>query len=405
MELSRFFKAAPVAEPARAIAAIRRVGFVEGAIGDADAVNAIAGLFPHVVFQSVGSSWPESSSPHFDILIVSLDANDSSQIEDATRRLQSGMGDTQLVAVLRNADVATSRLLAREGVADVLPAPVSETALAISLERLLQNVVTDAAGAPGRGNQVVSLLKAGGGVGATALGVQLATMLAAQQGGRNQVCFADLDLQLGNASLYLDLSDSLTIGDCLASGLALDETQFSTVLAMHKSGARLLAAPRDLTALDSLSPLQVDGLISGLRRDFALTIVDLPPVWTSWTNRVLELSDRIILVTQLSVAHIHLVRRQINALALQRLGDRPLTLVCNDFSSEQDASISRKAAERAIGRAFDVVIPEDRKTMRSAINQGLQISSVSRGTKIEKALQQLADVFTAGVPAAATKKR
>ena len=98
----------------------------------------------------------------------------------------------------------------------------------------------------------------------------------------------------------------------------------------------MLAAPRQLTPLDALTPQSgIESLVGGLRRDFALTIIDLPSVWTPWTNRALQLADRIVLVTQLSVPHVHLVRRQMNVLSLQKLDDRPLLLVCNALSSEQ----------------------------------------------------------------------
>jgi pilus assembly protein CpaE len=149
--------------------------------------------------------------------------------------------------------------------------------------------------------------------------------------------------------------------------------------------------------LETLAASHIDGLIKGLRRDFPLTLIDLPSVWTAWTNRLLSLSDRIILVTHLSVPHIQLVKRQLQVLATQKLDTRPLTLVCNSVSPEQQSSVSIKAAERALGRAFDVVIPEDRRIMTAAINQGLELSAVRRGTKLEKAINDLADKAAGGV--------
>jgi pilus assembly protein CpaE len=155
-----------------------------------------------------------------------------------------------------------------------------------------------------------------------------------------------------------------------------------------------------MSPLELISPPLVDALFEGLRRNFALTIVDLPADWTAWTNRVLELADRIVLVTQLSVPHTHLVRRQISALQTQRLADKPLTLVCNAVNGDQQATVSLKAAERAIGRPFDVVVPEDRRLMSAAINQGLLIADVKRKTKVEKAIADLAGKIAAGAPVA-----
>jgi len=238
------------------------------------------------------------------------------------------------------------------------------------------------------------VLKAGGGVGATSLAVQ-AGIMAAGQVGRGGVCFADLDLQFGSAALYLDMAEALTVSDCLAVGEFLGDTQFATALAAHGSGMRLLAAPRDVTALDALTPQLTDSLLTALRRDFALTIADLPPVWTAWTYRALQSAVRIVLVTRLSVPHVHLVRRQLELMTLQKLDTIPLTLVCNAVNGDRQNMLSIRAAERAIGRPFDIVIPEDTRVMETASNQGLDIAMVRRGTKLEKAIAQLVDVMTA----------
>jgi pilus assembly protein CpaE len=290
--------------------------------------------------------------------------------------------------------------LRREGPAEVLPAPDSVPAGALSLERLRASGPA-AADPPSKTGEVVAILKAGGGVGATTLAVQVAALLA--QRGAGGVCLADLDLQSGSAALYLDLPEAVTITDCLSSG-SLTDTPFADALATHRTGARLLAAPRDMVALETLSPPDISALVAGLRRDFPLTLVDLPPVWTAWTNQLLTLADRIVLVTHLSVPHVQMVKRQLRVLTAQRLEDRPLILVCNAMSPDQSSSVSVKAAERALERSFDVVIPEDRKTMTAATNQGVELSAVRRGTKVEKAIAELADKVAATAPVAVSRR-
>jgi pilus assembly protein CpaE len=382
---------------------VQRVGVVDGAVGGGERFASLAALFPQITFEPVGALWPQKLASPVDILIVAVDAASSADVEAAAQRLKIKQVAAQVVVVLHDADVVTTRRLIREGAADVLPAPVTEPALAISLERLLaiQSPVPE----PGQGaGDVVAILKAGGGVGATALATQVCAILAGR--GSGEVCLADLDLQFGAAALYLDLPEAITVADCLSAGSSLDETPFATALAAHRSGARVLAAPRDLTPLEAMAPHHVEALLKGLRRDFALTILDLPSVWTAWTNRTLHLADRIVMVTQLSVPHIHMVKRQLRVFAAQRLEERPLTLVCNALTAEQQGGVSLKAAERALGRTFDVVIPEDRRVMNAAINQGQQISAIRRGTKLEKAIVGLADRMAgATVPAKAARGR
>jgi pilus assembly protein CpaE len=367
---------------------VQCVGVVDGAIGGAERFASIAALFPDVQFEPIGSQWSGRQGKRLDVVIIGASAASSDEVEATIKLLRARTFSAKVLVTLRDADVTTTRRLVREGAADVLPAPVSEAALALSLERLLAGAgggtAPIAERAPGR---LVAVLKAGGGVGATALTVQAAATLA--KGGAG-VCVADLDLQFGNAAVYLDLPEAVTVTDCLSSGASLLETPFTTALATHRTGVRLLAAPRDIVALETLGPHETEALLTALRRDFALTIVDLPTAWTVWTSYVLNVVDHIVLVTHLSVPHVQAVKRQLRALASQGLDSRPITLVCNSLSSDQTQSVSVKAAERAIGRDFDIVVPEDRRIMTAAINQGVELSAIRSGTKTEKAIAELA---------------
>ncbi len=372
----------------------RRVGVADGAIGGPERFASIAAQFPHVVFEPLPGGWPEPPAG-LDVFVVSLEGGSAEAVEAGMRRLSASAPQTSVVIALHDADVTTTRRLVRAGAADVLPHPISEPALALSLERLL--ALREAPASPGRPKgEVVAVLKAGGGVGASALAVQAAAAVAAR--GSVEVCLADLDLQFGAAALYLDLPEAITLADCMSSGANLAETPFATALARHRSGARVLAAPREIVALEMLTPEHVEALLSGLRRDFGLVLVDLPSVWTAWTNQVLHQADRIVLVTQMSVPHVQLVKRQLRVLTAQGLEGRPLTLVCNGLTADQTALVSVKAAERAIGREFDVVIPDDGKTMTAAINEGVELSSVRKGTKLEKAVGELAGKLAALAP-------
>ena len=386
----------------RGSAELQTVGVVEGAVGGADHLQVLTNLFPNVAFELLGATWPAKVPAHVKILIAHVDAASATALDQAVERLRNPQAGLKTIIVLRNADVVTTRRLSREGAADVLLEPVSEPALALSLERLLSRE-TQLSDRRRRRGEIVVFLKAGGGIGSTALAVQAAAMLAGQTREGQQVCLADLDLQFGASAFYLDVPDAVTISDCLAAGVSLSETPFATALTAHKSGVRVLAAPRELTPLEFITPPLVDTLFDGLRRDFALTLVELPSVWTAWTNRALQLADRIVLVTNLSVPHIHLVKRQLAVFSTQLLTDKPLTLVCNGTTSEQQAAVSLKAAERAIGRAFDVVVPEDRKLMNAAINQGVTIAAIKRKTKVEQAIAQLATKI--GADALATSAR
>ncbi|HET9161605.1 MAG TPA: hypothetical protein VFN88_13420, partial [Caulobacteraceae bacterium] len=186
---------------------MQTVGVVEGAVGGPDRLSTLASLFPNIGFESLGAAWPDRVPLHVKILIAGVDAASATELDHALQRLRATPSNLHTIIVLRNADVTSTRRLMHEGAADVLLDPVSEPALALSLERLLTRDRHDDGKA---GGEVVAVLKAGGGVGATAVGVQVAALLAQQAGDVPRVCLADLDLQFGAAAFYLDLGDAVT---------------------------------------------------------------------------------------------------------------------------------------------------------------------------------------------------
>jgi pilus assembly protein CpaE len=360
------------------------VGVLDHALG-ADCLIRLKSLCPNVEFIPLHSI---TRAAGLEVLFVRVSGARPAEI-DYAQNMARELGSTcPLVILLDAADVETTRRLAAAGVADILPMPVPEPSLVLCLERLLADDVAEPVTTTG---DVVAILKAGGGVGATTIGVQLAAWLA-RRSGRQSVCYADLDLQFGTSALYLDLPQALTITDVLASTEGLAEVDFDPALARHVSGLRLLASPSELSPLERLNPATVDALLHSLRREMALTLVDLPAVWTAWTDRALHVADRIVLVTNLSVPHLRLTQRQLATLESQQLADKPLTLVCNRCTPEQQSSLPIKVAERTLGRSFDVIVPEDRQLVASAANQGLEFSAVHRGTKAEKAIAALADI-------------
>jgi pilus assembly protein CpaE len=362
------------------------VGYVEGVI-DEHRLASLTALFPQVRFRTVGAVWP--STPPVGLAALVVPATDA-DIDNVVYRLSAREEGPPVIVLLNSSDPNSGRRLIQAGASDIVLAPVSEAAFALSLERLFtQSSTSGGSKEPGR---IVGLLKAGGGVGVTAVGTQLACLLAHRYGEEGSVCFADLDLQFGLGALYMDLAETMSLTDVLDGGGSLEDAPLGTALARHRSGARLLSAPRDLTPLEVVRPDQITGLMAALRREFSLTILDLPTVWNAWTNQALTLCDHIVLMTSLSLPHSILAKRQLRVLALQRLDTITLTLACNRFTAGQGSIITQKDAEKAIGRNFDLLLPDDRSLMNDAVAQGCEISTIRGGTKLEKAISQLADV-------------
>lgn len=396
--MALFSRLSAAREPTRDVADPRerlvRLAYDVAAFDGRAPSETLKSQFPQVLFEPGAGESFQTALERVDVVIAAADGAKPNEIDRLCAGLRGCERRGRVVVFLSNPDVETTRRIVREGAGDVLLSPISEPALAATLERILAAMGRpDSAGGVASGH-VVSLLKAGGGVGATAIAAQVAAMVA-ENGKAQRVCLVDLDVQAGMAAVYLDVTDSITMAEVLAAEGSPSEIGFAAGLGKHASGVRVLAAPHAFMPLEAITMEVIDGLIIALRRDFDLVLLDLPSAWTAWTNRALRQSDQIIMVTNLSVPHAHLTHRQLDLLASQGLSHVPVTVVCNRCGGDAPAAISKRAVEQAIGRPFDVLIPEDRKLMSEAVNQGAAISAIRRGTKLEKALRQLVGEISA----------
>jgi pilus assembly protein CpaE len=380
-----------------------RVAYAAAAFDGAAPPDSFRSQFPQVVFEPLQGEGFTVALRRADVAITTADGADAQAIERLCAELRHFERAGQVVVFLANPSVDIARRIVREGAGDVLTAPLSEHALAATLERIIAGLRRPAAGG-GRSGHVAALLKAGGGVGATMIGAQLAAMVAA---GREapRVCLVDLDVQFGNAAVYLDISNSITMGEVLAAGGDPTEIGFTERLAPHSSGARVLAAPPAFLPLEAISLDLISSLISALRRDFDLVLLDMPTAWTAWTNNAIRLSDQILMITNLSVPHALLVRRQLDLLRTQGLDSAPITLICNRYGGDAPSSIPARSAASAIGRPFDVMIPEDRRLVNEAVNQGAALWTIRRESKVEKALRLVVNQINAARVASQTAGR
>ena len=78
-------------------------------------------------------------------------------------------------------------------------------------------------------------------------------------------------------AVYLDMPDAMSLTDVMRVTGAELAAPLKTMLTAHHSGAYLLAAPADLTPLETITPQQVDSLVETLRREFDLTLVVTTP--------------------------------------------------------------------------------------------------------------------------------
>ncbi len=327
-----------------------------------------------------------------DALVVEVDAQDQSDLDLLNQIVNQHFPNTPVVGTAPDATVQDVRALMRLGVVDFIPQPITREDLIAALEVAAHKRRAESTG--DSGGKIISLLKGGGGVGASTLAVQSACSLMAMKKGKGEkysVSVSDFDLQFGTVALYLDLDDRMGVADLVDSPERLDKSLLDAVMSQHESGVHVLAAPRDVMPLDVVAEDFVGSFLKTMRKEFDFSFIDLPQAWTSWSAEILKKSDVILMISEMTVGGIRQTRRQLDTLAAQGLGGAEVKVVMNRFERGWGKTVNLKESEAALGHSIDYCIDGDYKTVSEAINQGVALSEVRLRSKVEKSIRKMTE--------------
>lgn len=319
-------------------------------------------------------------------LVMEVDARDPAAVREF--ELMAGAApQRKVIAAARNADSSDVRRLFRAGAADVLTTPINSESL---ITALLDVLAPQAAGT-GSAGQVVAVVKATGGAGATTLAVNLARLMSGggkKQPVRRSTAILDLDLQFGDSDLALNLEPRSSILDIIRAQGRFDGRFLQGVLTEHESGIHLLAPPPSLVPLDALSPAFALELVEASARTHDLTLVDLPGAWTDWTLALLKRADLIVLVSPATVAGVAGVRRLLDALKADGV-ETPVLFVVSMLSGLLDSMDKSARIGRTLGLNVDATLAHDTQAIRAA-DRGRLLVDAFPNTRLSKDLRSLA---------------
>jgi pilus assembly protein CpaE len=151
--------------------------------------------------------------------------------------------------------------------------------------------------------RVLSVFGPRGGAGASTLAVNLAIALAEETSKR--VLLLEGKLLFGHLDLFLNLRTRNTIAELLPHAHHLDEGLVREVVAEHVSGIHVLLAPSTPEVAQGVRPEPLFGVVDGLRAFFDYIVIDAGSALDDNTVTLLDLSDRVLLVTNPELAALH----------------------------------------------------------------------------------------------------
>ncbi|RUL86722.1 AAA family ATPase [Tautonia sociabilis] len=320
-----------------------------------------------------------------DLVVIVLDT-DTDRACGAIRQVATSVPRIPVLPASRSRDGETILKALRAGATEFLPLPVDPAEARAAVERLLPDELPAAGG----NGKLLTIVGSSGGVGCTTLAVNLACALAHAPGA--SVALVDLDLLLGCVDTLLDVMPELTLADVTTEIDRYDETLLHRVLARHDSGVHILSAPTAMEDAARVEPEALRRLFELLLRAFRFVVVDASKGFQATDFVALELSDTILLVTQLDVcglrngARLMQVFRQVDGLSER------VKVVVNRVGSDL-TSIGLKKAEETLGAPIGWQIPNVTDVVGAARTKGVPLELEAPKHRVTRAIQEIARSF------------
>lgn len=236
--------------------------------------------------------------------------------------------------------------------------------------------------------RIISVYSPKGGNGCTTIAVNLAVALAEE--GLNTL-LVDGSLQFGDVAVMLNIRPTTTIVDLVDRMEDLEQDLVSSVTVRHRSGLHVLMAPPRPEMADLVTEANIKRLLEHLRGHYDFVIIDTSSSLNDVALAMLDMSDRIYLVTQQSLPALKNASRFFDlAETLDYSRDKVLLLV--NRSSDR-LGISVKDIASTLKRPVIATLPIDDEAVNRAIDEGKPlITGRHRRRPIATALNSLAEV-------------
>src|SRR5439155_1178479 len=124
-----------------------------------------------------------------------------------------------------------------------------------------------------------------------------------------ETALVDLDLQRGDVAAFLNLTPVNSLAALASAAGTVDEIFLAGTLTRHPSGLFLLPAPSEIEEADAIGHNEVEVALRLLRPQFRYAVVDTSRTITGPALAAFEQSDRLLMLTDLSVPGVRAARR------------------------------------------------------------------------------------------------
>lgn len=361
----------------------RKSLIVAGAGGPEDIVEGILARFgfgPPTQTTDMAHALAYLRDDHFDLVIVPIHDVEPLQLAALEREIRRG----KFTCVIGTGPKADPELLLRamrSGIQEFLVFPPEPKDLTGAVDRLMRRHRAET-----QRGQIVAIHSAKGGLGNTSIAVNLAYGFAKNHP-EARVALADLVVAGGDVRVLLNLKPAYDMGDLVRKLDRVDADLLYSLLTPCPGGVWALPGPDTAELNEVLDASTVTTLVEHLRAHFAYTVLDCEHHLSERTLAAMDVSDRIVLVTQLTVPALRSTQR---SLALARRLGYPEDKICVVVNRYQSGEVLSLADAKTVLKC-DVFwkLPNDYRLSATALDRGAPVIEVDPAAKLSWSYVQL----------------
>ncbi len=319
-------------------------------------------------------SQPATRAPQ----VVLVDLRGQTALPSAIGVLRRHHPDTAIVLLVETLDPSMMLDAMRAGVTEIVPEPLTQQALEAAVQRVWEVTIDDEPA-----GQVFAVLGAKGGIGATSVAVNVASVLAKEAAG--EVLLIDFHMAHGDAAVMLGAETKYSVVDALESTHRLDEAYFRGLVVSVPKGPDVLGSS-ERHVVGTPGADRVRQLIEFASRTYRYVVLDLPRADLTILDG-LDAVRRIVLLVNQELAAVRGAARLTESLGQRYTRERIALALAR---VDKGADIESADVERVVGLPVTYTIPNDYRACVRAANQGVPLVRSEPTNKVAGALKALA---------------
>ncbi|MEZ6061353.1 MAG: pilus assembly protein CpaE [Planctomycetaceae bacterium] len=320
-----------------------------------------------------------------DLALVNVDSSPEKAVQ-LISEVTSKAPHCAVLVVSRSQEGSLILQVIRAGAREFLNLPLQLDDFIAALDRIRGTMGGGSGEGGGRAGQIITVAGVGGGVGSSALAVNMAASLA--QDPAASPVIIDLDLTLGDVDVWLDIIPDYTLRDVSENIGRLDYGLLKRSLTRHDCGVFLLPRPVEVETQDLIRTDDLRRILALLKATFSHLIIDVSKSFGPLDVSAMEVSDRVLLVTQLDLTCLRNVVRIMQYLDQFNGLDKKIEIIVNRMGLE-DSDISLNKALETIGREVFWQLPNDYATMVGSRNAGVPLCQFAPKSRLTRSINDL----------------